>query len=148
MAKTQAQYGNPANYNVTPDTRIDGQPSAFEVDAKGNLLNHEAYAPGYEDNVAGVAKVEMRNSYQNITTLTTTIVKSGSGLLHTITFNKPVSTGVVAIYDNTAGSGTLIGTITSPTSTVPISVTYDVTFSTGLTLVSSVAAQDITVSYR
>lgn len=37
MAKSKTQYGQPANYNVTPATRSDGQGSALEVDANGNL---------------------------------------------------------------------------------------------------------------
>ena len=78
---------------------------------------------------------------------TTTVVKSGSGILHSITFNKPVATGVLTIYDNTAGSGTVIGTITTPASPMPVTVTYDLVFSTGLTIVSATAAQDVTVTY-
>jgi hypothetical protein len=58
--------------------------------------------------------------------------------------------GVIAIYDNTAGSGTLIGTITQPAALLAsqVDLAYDVKFSTGLTIVTSGASQDITVSYR
>ncbi len=34
---SQSKYGNPANYNVTPATRTDGDASALEVDVNGNL---------------------------------------------------------------------------------------------------------------
>ena len=78
---------------------------------------------------------------------TTTVVKSGAGVLHTITFNKPVATAVVTIYDNTATSGTIIGTITIPASPMPVTLTYDAYFGTGLTLTTATAAQDITVTY-
>lgn len=78
---------------------------------------------------------------------TTTLIQSGQGILHTITFNKPVATGVVTVYDNTAGSGTVLATITVPASPQPVTLTYDLTFATGLTIVTSVVAQDITVSY-
>ena len=78
---------------------------------------------------------------------TTTVVKTGAGILHTVTFNKPVATGVVTVYDNTAGSGTLIGTITVPASPQPVTLTYDAAFGVGLTIVTATAAQDITVSY-
>ena len=99
-------------------------------------------------NVDGNNKAVGWNSV-NITAAapTTTVVKSGSGALHTITFNKPVATGVVTIYDNTAGSGTVIGTITVPSSPMPVTLTYDLIFSTGLTIVTATAAQDITVTY-
>ena len=78
---------------------------------------------------------------------TTTVVKSGAGVLHTIVFNKPVATGVVTIYDNTAASGTLIGTITIPASPLPVTLTFDAAFGTGLTIVTATAAQDLTVTY-
>lgn len=78
---------------------------------------------------------------------TTTVVATGKGMLHTITLNTPVATGVITIYDNTAGSGTKIATITVPASPMPVTLTYDVSFANGLTIVTSVAAQDITVAY-
>jgi len=86
---------------------------------------------------------------ENITAAapTTTVVKSGQGILHTITFNKPAATGVVTIYDNTAASGTIIGTITVPANPQPVTLHYDATFDTGLTIVTATAAQDITVTY-
>ena len=87
--------------------------------------------------------------YQNITLAapTTTAIKSGAGVLHSITFNKPVATGTVTLYDNTAGSGTVIGTITVPASPLPMTLVYDVVFNTGLTVVTATAASDITISY-
>ncbi len=78
---------------------------------------------------------------------TTTVVKSGQGVLRAITFNKPVATGVVTIYDNTSATGTIIGTITIPASPMPVTLIFDARFDTGLTIVTSVAAQDLTVSY-
>lgn len=78
---------------------------------------------------------------------TTTVVRTGSGILHTITFNKPVATGVVTVYDNIAASGTIIATITVPASPMPVTLTYDAVFGTGLTVVTATAAQDITVTY-
>jgi hypothetical protein len=88
--------------------------------------------------------------YANITLAapTTTTLKSSPGVLHCITLNKPAATGVITIYDNTAASGTTIGTITTPTSPQPVKLCYDVAFWTGLTIVTATAAQDITVSFR
>ncbi len=83
----------------------------------------------------------------NITTQTTTLVKTGAGALHILTFNKPVATGTVAIYDGLTAAGILLATITVPASPQPVSLFYDITFSTGLTIVTGVANQDITVSY-
>lgn len=88
-------------------------------------------------------------NYNNIVLAapTTTVVKSGAGVLHTITFNKPVATGVVTLYDNTSAAGTVIGIITTPASPIPVTLRYDLRFGTGLTITSATAAQDITVTY-
>lgn len=82
----------------------------------------------------------------NITT-GTTVIATGSGVLHTITFNKPVATGVITIYNNTAASGTKIATITVPASPIPVTLTYDCSFGIGLTVAIATADQDITVSW-
>lgn len=99
----------------------------------------------------GVQAVEEAGrTFSNITTATTTTIKSGSGFLHTLTINTTVASGVITIYDNTAGSGTKIATITNPLTLLqmgPLTATYDLAFSTGLTIVTT-GAQDITVTYR
>jgi len=105
-----------------------------------------------EDLTVGVMKVEQRFNATNITLAapTTTVVKSGAGFLHAIIINKTTATGVITIYDNTAASGTIIATITQPAAVLATSyvLSYDVSFATGLTIVTSTAAQDITVSWR
>jgi hypothetical protein len=69
-------------------------------------------------------------------------------MLHSITFNTPAATETVTIYDNTAASGTKIETITVPSSPAPVTLTYDVAFNTGLTIVTATASGDITVAYQ
>ena len=88
-------------------------------------------------------------SFLNITVAapTTTVVKTGSGILHTITLNGPVATAVVTVYDNTAASGTAIAIITVPASPQPVTLTFDAAFSTGLTVVTATAAQNVTVTF-
>jgi hypothetical protein len=88
-------------------------------------------------------------AYTNITSATTTTVKTGSGTLVRISNNKKVLSSVITIYDNTAGSGTKIGTITNPATLLDSQQTYDfeVGFTTGLTIVTS-AADDLTVVWR
>jgi hypothetical protein len=85
--------------------------------------------------------------YKNITTDTTTTLKTTRGYLHTVCVNTPAATGTITIYDNTAASGTKIGVITSFAS-LPGCFTYDVAFWTGLTVVTATAAPDVTVSFR
>lgn len=84
--------------------------------------------------------------FSNITTTTTTVVKSGVGVLRGITVNTLGSVAsTVTIYDNTAGSGTKIGTINSLTLSGQFE--FDIAFATGLTVVTT-GAPDITVAYR
>ena len=89
------------------------------------------------------------NTYRNITAAATTVCKAGSGNLHTITLNNLAASSVVTIFDNTAGSGTIIGTFTqaAAVSAVPITLTYDVRFNIGLTIVTT-NTNDITVSFN
>lgn len=87
-------------------------------------------------------------SSTNITTATTTTVKTGPGVLHSITVNSKgtIASSVVA-YDNTAGSGTKLATVDSLD--LSGTFTYDAAFSTGLTIVTTgTVAPDITVAWR
>lgn len=88
-------------------------------------------------------------SYQNVATNTTTTVRTGAGVLHSIAVNKAVANGVITIYDNTAASGTKIGTITNPATLLDSAQTfeYGCGFTTGLTIVTS-STDDITVIWR
>ena len=86
--------------------------------------------------------------YRNIQTIGTFILKVGEGVLHTITINNPVANGVIQIYDNNEAGGPLIGTITTPAVYLTYTATYDIAFTGGLTIRTSVAAQDITVTYK
>ncbi len=113
-------------------------------DSMGASYGREVYSSSAEDNAVGCFKVEERFSYSNITSATTTTVKSGAGFLHAITVNTTAA-GAITVYDNTAGSGTKVATLKS--SVGEQTFIFDVTFGTGLTIVTA-AASDITVSYR
>lgn len=84
----------------------------------------------------------------NISGATTTTVKAGSGILRRVVFNKFVALGIATLYDNTAGSGTVLATITLPVALLASngSLEYNLNFATGLTIVTSVAF-DMTVVY-
>lgn len=62
------------------------------------------------------------------------------------TYGSPQTTISAYSYDNTAGSGTKIGTITIFASSNPC-LTYDINFIIGLTVVTATASSDLTVSY-
>ena len=84
------------------------------------------------------------SKYQNITGAATTTVRSGAGILRKIVVNTTAA-GTITIYDNTAGSGTKIGTMKA--SIVEGTYIYDCRFQTGLTIVTG-AASDITVCFE
>lgn len=78
-----------------------------------------------------------------IATATTTVVKSGAGVLHTIVLTETAA-GTITIYDNTAASGTVIGLLKA--SIVEGTYTFDCAFTTGLTIVTA-AASKLTATY-
>lgn len=148
-----AASGNPVQvggvYNTSAPAPSNGQMEPLQLDSSGNLQTNLFTKIAGEDLTNDVMKVEEQFSFQNITSATTTTIKSGAGVLRALVINKAVASATVAIYDNTAGSGTLIGTITMPATLLSnqASLNYSVKFATGLTIVTT-GAQDITVSYR
>lgn len=92
---------------------------------------------------------ETGRPYAHISTATTTTVKSGAGSLHSITINTlGTVASTITVYDNTAGSGTVIAVLNS-LSTGQGTYIYNAAFATGLTLVTTgTVAPDVTVTYR
>lgn len=84
----------------------------------------------------------------NITTNTTTVVKSGGGILHTICVGT-VGTGTATfkIYDSALlSAGTSYGTFTTDSKGCYV---FDIVFRTGLAIyTTSTTAANITVNYR
>jgi len=88
---------------------------------------------------------------QNITTQTTTLVKTGTAILEKIIVNKATANGTIAIYDDvSAVSGSLKATITVPASVLlnHFVLDYDIVCEKGITIVTGGANQDITVTFR
>jgi hypothetical protein len=100
---------------------------------------------GHLEDSSGEELISESNfTYKNIAAAATTVVKSGAGELKLIVVNTTAA-GAITVYDNTAASGTKIATLKA--SVVEGTYEYDVSFSTGLTIVTA-AASDITVAYR
>jgi len=72
------------------------------------------------------------------------VIKYGAGTLHTIVNND--NSGSVIVYDNTAGSGTIIASI--DLAKVLGTLTFNAPFSNGLTIVTTGAGAKITVTYE
>lgn len=94
----------------------------------------------------GVAQARLGNgnSYANITTNTTTTVKTGAGILDKIQINTAGTTSTITIYDSLTATGTKIGTASG---NAQAGLSYNIRFTTGLTIVTT-GAPDLTVSYR
>ena len=131
-------------FNATPTTRTDGQAGPLQADSLGNLKETLGTTIAGEDIPNDVTKVEFRNNLTYISTATTTVVKTGAGLLHAVIFQW-TSTGTVIGYDNTSASGTILFSFPIGVTTQPI--TFNGSFSIGLTVVTS-AADKVTISAR
>lgn len=84
--------------------------------------------------------------YIHINSAVTTVAKYNAGTLQSVTINAPTNS-TIDIYDNTAGSGTLIAHLNLGNNTTPFTLIYGLDFYTGLTIVSSGTA-DFTVQYE
>ena len=133
-----------AKYNAVPTTRTEGQFGVLQADSLGNLKETLGTTIAGEDIPNDVTKVEFRNNATYISTATTTVVKTGAGLLHTIVVQGG-TTGTIIGYDNTAASGTIL--FSFDTTVALATYTFDVSFAIGLTVVTS-AATKLTVSAR
>lgn len=147
MSRVQTRHGQPAVYNASEPTLVDGDGSSLAVDVNKNLKTTNTTLAAGEDLTNDVQKVEQRFSYATIKTLATTTIKSGAGFVHSITIIGG-TLGTIAVYDNTAASGTEIIPSFTPTATLPCpTMILDETFSTGLTIITG-AATIINISYR
>jgi hypothetical protein len=84
-------------------------------------------------------------NYKNIAAAATTLVKTGPGVLHSVTINTTAA-ATIGIFDGLTAAGTPIGTIAASPA-IGSAFSFDVAFATGLTIVTA-GASDITVSYR
>ena len=91
-------------------------------------------------------------SYSFIDLTGDTAVKSGAGVLHTVTMSSDAAAtaGTVILYDNTAESGTAIATITFVAAYLaPVTLIIDAAFATGLYAgVTTTADVNITLTYK
>lgn len=92
---------------------------------------------------ASGSAVSLTGSYANMTGSATTVIKSGAGVLFGVIVNNPGTTITLTLYDNTAASGTKIGTIALAAGQ---NLLYGLSFGTGLTAVLSGSA-DVTIVY-
>ena len=128
------------------------QATLSSIDAKFSALGQNTMSAStpvvLSSNHSDISVKNKSSSFSNITTTGTTTIKSGAGIFRRLVINtKGVSSNTFTIYDNTAGSGTVIATVDTVNSTC--SLEYGLAFSTGLTIVSaSGASANATVIYE
>lgn len=135
-------------YYSSATTLTNGTGMGVNLDVNGNLKTTLSTLIAGEDLTNNVLKVEERFSYQALTSLVTVTVKSGAGFLHNIVVGGQ-SLPTINIWDNTAASTTLIGTINA--ASAPGTYSYDVAFTTGLTvqpLPGTAVLPNFTITYR
>lgn len=81
-----------------------------------------------------------------ITTQTTTLLKIGAGMLHSVTINKPTATTTIEL-DDAITNANPFAIITVPASPQPVTLIYDVEFTAGLSVTTGTANSDITISF-
>lgn len=120
-------------------------PAAYQtINTAAASASASIYARGTA--VSRFGNILQRSRYFNGSAAATTVLKSAAGTLRKVVLNKRGAAGATLnIYDNTAGSGTLIG-IVDTTAGGP-SFEYDLDFSIGLTIVSAGVVGDFTVIY-
>ena len=128
------------------------QATLSSIDAKFSELGQNTMSAStpvvLSSNHSDISVKNKSSSFSNITTTGTTTIKSGAGIFRRLVINtKGVSSNTFTIYDNTAGSGTVIATVDTVNSTG--SLEYGLAFSTGLTIVSAAGTSaNATVIYE
>ena len=128
------------------------QATLSSIDAKFSTLGQNTMSAStpvvLSSNHSDISVKNKSSSFSNITTTGTTTIKSGEGIFRRLVINtKGVSSNTFTIYDNTAGSGTVIATVDTVNSTG--SLEYGLAFSTGLTIVSAAGTSaNATVIYE
>lgn len=119
---------------VNTDPAVNTTAGSLNANTKGILQEIQSTDP---------VQTYQSNSYAHLTSGTTT-VKTGAGTLASLIVNSPGTTVTATIYDNTAGSGTVIAIVLLAAG---MNLTYNVEVGVGITVVLS-GACDVTVGYR
>jgi hypothetical protein len=93
-----------------------------------------------------LGKFETQPKYYHITVAGTYTLKNVAGTLHKIVMNNAGGT-LVTVYDNTTATAPIIAVINTPSQANPVTLMYDLAFSTGLTIVTT-GTWDLTIIYQ
>lgn len=88
----------------------------------------------------------MPASYKYANTAASAAIKNGPGGIHTVTLAAAADAATLILYDNTAGSGTVICKLSAPL-TGSASAVLDVTFGVGCYAVVTGTTPSATITY-
>lgn len=168
---SQAWQVNAAGFQqirVRLSTAINGVGTGtFQILIQGGnlpIIQQTNLSTALNQSIDSITTYVFGSNYTNVVATGTTTVKSGAGFLRSISVNNPAALAsattatTIVMYDGPAGSATKIGTLSLPpsanlTSSMPINLTFEAGFNTGLTLVITLGTSgswtpDITVVYR
>lgn len=137
-------------YNSVVPTFNTQDPVPNQADVNGNHKVTQATLIAGENLTTNRLNNEPIYSYTRISTATTTLIKTGAGTLHAIIVNTPVTNGVIEADDALTNTTPIIAKATYPAtllSSGPVTVTYDVSFATGLSITTT-GTMDITIAWR
>lgn len=138
--------------DVAGTALTENDAAAARVDSKRaqTMVIEDATTRGQKMAVSAAGAIDVRQvgaySFNNITTNATTVVKGSAGTFRGLTVNTAGTGSTATIYDNTAGSGTKVGTVN--TAVLGTSLQFDAACATGITIVTAGAgAADITAMF-
>jgi hypothetical protein len=124
---------------VLAGTTLDYIP--LTTDANGNVNQTLGTTIAGEQVTLNYLRAAPAGTPTYISTATTTLVKSGAGVLTELVIGKHIATGVIQIYDGLTAVN-LVATITTGAALLndpPFSTLHGMVFNTGLTIVTSQA---------
>lgn len=151
-------FGNTALFSVNGEThhRMSGEvgglprtnetnfPNRFECNnSSGSTTPVTLVITGTSQQRYGPDRVTPR--MKNVVGAATTVIKGDSGSLHRVVVSGGSGANTAVLYDNSAGSGTVLATLA--VNKLSGSVEFGGVFSIGLTVVTTGADTDITVVY-
>lgn len=154
VASGATDSGNPVKtggvYNTTPPTLTNGQRGDTQMDQQGDTLMSLGTKIAGEDLTNDRMLTAPKYNYTNIPAgQATSVIKASAGILRSITFHgAATATNTTTVYDNASGAGTVIARPAATAVTAPTTVTYDIAFTTGLTIITATAnGCDMTVAW-
>lgn len=135
-------------YNATPATRAEGRRGPVQAESDGSLRVTLAKDIRGENSTTKRLDVSVPHSTAIMTGATTTTHLTGAGRFRGVRIGKDVALGVITVYDNTAGSGTILFKYTALAAAVAVPPSpCDIPVATGITVVTS-AAFDVMIDWN